>query len=125
MKRSLALFAALLIVSLSGLIVTCGVVGGSAENVAVTEDIIYGDASFADGLTVHGVSRYGYHLYWDSEMTFENGVRTDSADFRYYQLNRGAPAVAALTRKFLGLTSPGFPCLSSTISFPTISSNGT
>ena len=91
MKRSLALFAALIVVSLSGLIVTCGVVGGSAENVAVTEDIIYGDASFADGLTVHGVSRYGYYLYWDSEMKFENSVRTDSTDFRYYQLNRGDP----------------------------------
>lgn len=85
MKKSLALFIASVTLSLCGLIVTCFVIAGSAENVTLTEDVIYGDASLTDGLTVRAASQRGHHMEWDTTLQFADGGYTDSTQYRHYQ----------------------------------------
>lgn len=83
MRKALALFIAVLII-LAGLYSAIFIqINKEKDNVAVTENIVYGDKSFAEGITINTDARYGQNLQWKTEYTIGETPLTKT-DFNFY-----------------------------------------
>lgn len=51
---------------------------GDGENVTVTHEVIYGDLSALDGLSVISRHHYGYALLWETSLAFGDGLTCDT-----------------------------------------------
>lgn len=83
MRRTLAVLLAALVLVAALTCVAFGVIGATKDQVTYQENILYGDASIAEGLTVS--ARYGYdnHVYWFTDHQPALGGETDTT-FRFY-----------------------------------------
>jgi len=69
MKKVLALMAVLLIASVGIFCAVGAAVNENKDTVVTTENILYGDKSAAEGITIKNQSRYDRHLFWDTTYT--------------------------------------------------------
>lgn len=64
MKRFLCLLAVLALLSVGALTAVGLAVGGAKDDVVITEEVLYGDASVASDVTVSAVTHYDRRLFW-------------------------------------------------------------
>lgn len=76
MKRMVALILLFSVLSVISFCVIGSIVGGEKANVTIKENIIYGDKSYADGVTVFTRAHYDEHLFWDTSYTIGDGPKT-------------------------------------------------
>ena len=83
MKKTIALVALLSILSVFSFYVIGEAVTREKTNVTIKENVIYGDKSYADGVTVTTRASYDDHLFWDTAYTISATPKTTS-DFEFY-----------------------------------------
>lgn len=71
MKKSFILFVVLLILALSGTVTANALLLEQKDAVVITENVIYGDKSVVDGVTVVRNTKYDNHIHW--ETTYQVG----------------------------------------------------
>lgn len=69
MKRVLALMAVLIIAAVGIFCAVGATVNAKKDQVVITENIMYGDKSSAEGIIIENQSRYGRHLFWNTKYT--------------------------------------------------------
>ncbi len=83
MRKAFALFIAILIF-FAGLYSAIFIkINKEKDNVTVTENIVYGDKTYAEGVTVSTTSRYGQKLQWKTEYTIGE-IPLTKTDFNFY-----------------------------------------
>ena len=83
MRKSIIVFALLLIAGIGGVCYVNSTLRAAQDNVMFTGVEAYGDVSAADGLTVSVGAHLDYHLLWDSAHTFGQTPRTHT-DFSFH-----------------------------------------
>ncbi len=83
MKKYVAIIAVTLALSLVALTAVAFTVGARGNDVTVTEKVIYGDKSYAEGLRVITHSQYDDHLFWDTDYLVSEAPEC-STDFKFY-----------------------------------------
>lgn len=78
MKKVLALMAVLLIASVGIFCAVGAAVNEDKDTVVITENILYGDKSAAEGITIKNQNRYGRHLFWDTTYTIGEAAEYDT-----------------------------------------------
>lgn len=84
MKRILSLIIALVVLSLSSIIAITAMLNSQNDNVVITENIIFGDRRYADGIKIKMLSTYQNHMYFDTLYTV-GAPHACKTDFKYYQ----------------------------------------
>ena len=69
MKRILILFTLIFTVSISLLCTFSIIINNEKDTVTITENVLYGNKSYAVGLKITSRSHYKNRLYWTSEYT--------------------------------------------------------
>ena len=83
MKKVTCLFALLLALSLGGVCVAGASVYDTSDEVRLTETVLYGNPSAADGLQFELNTELENHLQWNSRISFPNDGETETA-FSFY-----------------------------------------
>ena len=92
MKKVLALVAVLLIASVGIFCAVGAAVNKDKDTVVITENILYGDKSAAEGITIKNQSRYDRHLFWDTTYTIGEPAKCDTEFwFSAVELRRNNP----------------------------------
>ena len=85
MKRIIATVLLLSVLSVASFCMIGGAAGKEKANVTIKENIIYGDKSYADGVTVFTKAHYNDHLFWNTTYTIGEKPRTSTDyEFRYF-----------------------------------------
>ena len=85
MKRIIATILLLSVLSVASFCMIGGAAGKEKANVTIKENIIYGDKSYADGVTVFTKAHYNDHLFWNTTYTIGEKPRTSTDyEFRYF-----------------------------------------
>ncbi len=71
MKKVYALITALVFLSCSVISVVAATINSERDQVVITENILYGDRSAADGLEIKTKNHLGYRLYWENLLLSE------------------------------------------------------
>ena len=66
MKKVIAIVLLLSVLSVCGFIQIGNIVTEEKSNVTITENVLYGDKSYAQGASVFTRAQYDYHLFWDT-----------------------------------------------------------
>lgn len=66
MRKSFVLFVVLLILSVSGIVTANALLLEQKDAVVITENVIYGDKSVVDGVTVVRNTKYHNHIHWNT-----------------------------------------------------------
>lgn len=66
MKKSLLLFVVLLLVVISGTVTANALLLEQKDAVVITENVLYGDKSVVDGVTVVRNTKYHNHIHWNT-----------------------------------------------------------
>ena len=69
MKKLIALMLALSLCAVGALCVLGSRINEACDDVSITENVLFGDAVYAEGITVQMRSHYDYHLFWDTTYT--------------------------------------------------------
>ena len=89
MKKSLILFTVLLLSGIGFLSVFQTSLLKEKDNVTFQDEILFGDASMADGISVDISTQYARHLFWDT--TYKAGTKPSvSTDYRFYDTPKRA-----------------------------------
>ena len=92
MKKVLALIAVLLIASVGIFCAVGATVNKDKDTVVITENILYGDKSAAEGITIKNQTRYDRHLFWDTTYTIGEPAKYDTEFwFSAVELRRNNP----------------------------------
>lgn len=83
MKKILILVTALFILSISTLCIVAITVDSQNNTVTITEDILFGDKSVAEGITVLSKAHYGQHLFWNTEYTIGENAEPET-EYKFY-----------------------------------------
>ncbi len=83
MRKALALFTAILIAMLGIYTAIFVQINNEKDNVVVTENVVFGDKSYADGITVSADSKHGNRLLWETDYTIGEAPVTKT-DFTYH-----------------------------------------
>lgn len=93
MKKYIAVVLLLSILSISSFCLIETVVGKEIANVVITENVIYGDKKFAEGITVVSNASYDEHLHWDTSYTVSQQPRISTEYSFYYFEHRETPEI--------------------------------
>lgn len=95
MKKSLLLFLSIWILAISGCIYIQITLFQAKEDVQITETVLYGDKSIAQGVTVRQKAKYGGYLHWDTtyQIGKEPQVKNESQFSQWNNLN-DAPLIS-------------------------------
>ena len=72
MKKINALFFSILIFSIAFFAFITTNVNSQSDKITITENVLYGDRSVAEGLTVVNKNHYQYQLFWETEYKISN-----------------------------------------------------
>lgn len=78
MKKVYALITALVLLSCSVVSVVSATINSERDQVVITENILYGDRSVADGLDIKTKNHLDYRLYWETDYTISNNSKADT-----------------------------------------------
>lgn len=94
MRKTLALFLALVITLLSLYVVAFTIINSQKDNVIVTEEYIYGDKSYAENVDVNFKTLYKENIQWDIDFDIASGkaktdfsIHKDRIDREYESIN--------------------------------------
>lgn len=79
MRKALVLTLCLAILSAAGIGLVHGLFSEKHDSVVITENVLYGDRSEADGVAVELNTHYNYHLFWDTEYVVGDVPKTKTA----------------------------------------------
>lgn len=82
MKKIIALVIALTVLSFGSLCMIGNVVNSQKDNVTITENIIFGDRSYAEGIKIFTRAKYDSHLFWNTSYTIGGSASTEY-EFHY------------------------------------------
>lgn len=101
MKRSLVVFALALLLIVGGAAGAFAYVGGAADQVTLTPQVLFGDETAAHGLTVELKDRMGSNLFWDTVHT--PGADAETVfDFQLVRYSENGP------REYFGVSLSSF-----------------
>lgn len=83
MKKIYAVVLALALLSGSILAAAAATVNAERDQVKITENILYGDQSAAEGLEITTTNHMGYKLYWETDYTI-GASSSPHTDFSFY-----------------------------------------
>ena len=83
MKKIIAIVLLLSVLSVASFCMIGGAVNEEKANVTIKENIIYGDKSYADGVTVFTRAHYDDHLFWHTTYTIGD-KNTTATDYEFY-----------------------------------------
>ncbi len=83
MKKIIAIVLLLSALSIACFFMIGEAVGKEKANVTIKENIIYGDRSYADGITVFTRAHYDDHLFWNTSYTIGDTPKT-LTDYEFY-----------------------------------------
>lgn len=84
MKKIIAIVLLLSLLSVGSFCMIGSVVNKEKANVTIKENIIYGDKSYAEGVTVLTRSHYDSHLFWNTAYTIgETPILSTDYEFHY------------------------------------------
>lgn len=83
MKRLLSLIAVLAVLSAAAVTAMSFSLGSQKDKVVITENVIFGDSTYANGLTMRILSTYQNHIYFDT--IYNIGTSLCETDYKYYQ----------------------------------------
>lgn len=83
MKKIIAVVLLLSILSVASFCMIGGAVSEEKANVTIKENIIYGDKSYADGITVFTRAHYDEHLFWNTTYTIGETPKI-STDYEFH-----------------------------------------
>lgn len=87
MKKALALLIILTILSGYGIYCANSTIGKEIDNVQWQENIIYGDKSIVEGVTIQRNTKYEDYLYWNTTYVIGEDPSIDT-DFYFYELGK-------------------------------------
>lgn len=97
MRKSFVFALILTLLSIGVLAGAAGALDGKKDDVTVTETVLHGDPSTADGLVVHAQMQYGGFLFWEIDHTAGGGTAAVCAFDPGRELPSGsAPSYAGL-----------------------------
>ena len=99
MKKIIAVVLLLSLLSVASFCIISGAVSEEKANVTIKENIIYGDKSYADGVTVFTRAHYDDHLFWNTTYTIGETPKI-STDYEFHyspQYEYGERSYQALT----------------------------
>lgn len=82
MKKVVCLICMLSLLSCGGIVAVATGVNQNKDTVTITEEVRYGDATLADGVTVDLKVQYDDHLLWNTTYEKNSGEKTDT-EFRF------------------------------------------
>ncbi|MBO5352841.1 MAG: hypothetical protein J6A77_06040 [Lachnospiraceae bacterium] len=94
MKKTFALFLCLMICGIAAFCILPGYILEEADQVRLTEQVVSGDPSIVEGVTVTTYSHYNRRLLWSTVCTFGEGVQAETE----YRFAPAGEAVAASSR---------------------------
>ena len=83
MKRIIAIALMLSLLSVGSFFMIGGIVNKERANVTIKENVIYGDKSYADGISVLITAQCNYHLFWNTSFTIGD-QNTTTTDYEFY-----------------------------------------
>ena len=83
MKKIIAIVLLLSVLSVASFCMIGGAVSEEKANVTIKENIIYGDKSYANGVTVFTRAHYDEHLFWNTTYTIGD-KNTTTTDYEFY-----------------------------------------
>ncbi len=83
MKKVIILVAVLFVLSISSLCIIAVTVDSQNDTVTVTENILYGDRSVAEGITVLSEAHYDNHLFWNTKYTIGENAEPQT-EYKFY-----------------------------------------
>lgn len=83
MKKIIAIVLLLSLLSVGSFFMIGSIVSEEKANVTIKENIIYGDKSYADGVSVLTRAHYDDHLFWNTTYTIGN-KNTVTTDYEFY-----------------------------------------
>ena len=99
MKKIIAVVLLLSVLSVAAFCMIGGTVSEEKANVTINENIIYGDKSYANGVTVFTRAHYDEHLFWNTTYTIGETPKI-STDYEFHyspQYEYGERSYQALT----------------------------
>ncbi|MGN1156331.1 MAG: hypothetical protein ACI4TK_09165 [Agathobacter sp.] len=88
MRKALAILMLLVLLSGLGIYRVNASIGGEADQVQFRENVIYGDKSVVEGVTIERNVKYNRNLYWNTRYTVGKTPAIDT-DFTYYPFGKG------------------------------------
>lgn len=82
MKKIIALVIALTVLSFGSLCMIGSIVNSQKDNVTITENVIFGDRSYAEGLKIFTRAKYDGRLFWNTSYTIGGSASTEY-EFHY------------------------------------------
>lgn len=83
MKRIIAAVLLLSLLSVASFCMIGSIVGEEKANVMIKENVIYGDKSYAEGVTVLARANYDDHLFWNTSYTIGDNTNA-STEYEFY-----------------------------------------
>ncbi len=83
MKKIIVLIIILFLLSVSSLLIIGTAVDSQNDTITITEELLYGDKSIAEGITITSSTHYDNHLFWTTEYTAGKNPKT-TTDYKFY-----------------------------------------
>lgn len=78
MKKVICLLCILTLLACGGIVTAVTQINQEKDTVTITEEVVYGDATLAEGITVDLKVYYDEHLMWDTRYEKDGAVRADT-----------------------------------------------
>lgn len=78
MKKVYALITALVLLSCSVVSVVAATINSERDQVVITENVLYGDRSYAEGLDIKTKNHLNYRLYWETDFAISNDSKANT-----------------------------------------------
>lgn len=106
MKKAFVLFASMFLLGLGGICVLPGIILQEADNVTLSEQVVLGDSSMVEGVTIHTVNDAMYHLLWDTTLVMGEEPVTE------FEFSKDSKRLTTRTRGQSWLEEDEYSCIS-------------